>query len=162
MTAHSSEGASPFTVDAPSAGTLRWAKEDYFPMRHIDWKRIRSRAEKLADPVPYLGQAGWASFGISGSAFLALAPWLPAHSALPASARLTYAWVTPALIITGVLTLAFAIFCMIVNHQVRKREQVTLASVLDDMDRVYEPHDPENLIASTRSRSSAPPSANVG
>jgi len=112
-------------------------------MRHTDWKRIRGRVEKLADPLPYMGQIGWACFGIAASAFLALIPWVPAYGQLPTGAHDHYAWVTPLLAITGVFALASAAFSLLVSMRMRRREKVTLALILSDMDSCYELHDPE-------------------
>lgn len=117
--------------------------EDWFSMRHADWKRIRGRVEKLADPLPYMGQIGWACVGISASAFLALIPWVPAYDQLSTAAHNHFSWVTPLLAITGIFALAFAGFSLLVSMRMRQREKVTLASILSDMDACYERHNLE-------------------
>ncbi len=141
------EDAETFRIDAPSSGTLHWPKEDYFPMRHAEWKRIRERVKTLSNPLPYLGQIGWACMGIGASALLAYLPWAPAYSALPARAQLHYAAVSPALIIIGIAAIVIAIFCMVVSRVVRAHERASAASVLTEMDSIYEPHDPDRRSA---------------
>jgi hypothetical protein len=146
VTAQGREPGRTFTTETPP-GVLRYPEPEVsFPMRHVDWKRVRARAGTLADPVPYFGQVGWTFAGIGITALLTLAPWIPAYSALSPSARLTYAWVTPLLACVGAFSAALAGFCMWASHKMRGREKVTLQSVLDDMDDVYAPHDPEKQI----------------
>ena len=143
MTPQQPQTGRPVTTEMP-AGLLRYSSEpeEWFPMRRADWKRIRTRAGALADPLPYLGQIGWTCVGIGASALLALAPWVPAYSQLPAKAHPSYAWVTPLLACIGVFSAIVAVFCMVVNRTMRQREAVTLSSVLSDMDECYTPYDP--------------------
>ncbi len=123
-------------------GTIKYPvrPEDWFALRHSDWRRIRERVEKLTDPLPYIGQVGWASVGIGGGAILALLPWTAAYSQLPVSAHNHYAWITPALVIMGVAAVVIAVLCLLANRQMRNRDKATVASVLSDMDDVYQQH----------------------
>jgi hypothetical protein len=130
------------TINASSVGMISYpvGPEDWFSMRHADWKRIRGRVEKLADPLPYMGQIGWACVGISTSAFLALIPWVPAYDQLSTAAHDHFSWVTPFLAIAGAFALVFAAFSLLVNMRMRQREKVILSSILSDMDSCYELH----------------------
>ena len=118
-------------------------------MRHSGWARIRARVKAMTDPLPYLGQVGWACVGIAVSAFLALIPWTAAYSQLPPRAQVHYAWISPLLAVTGIFTVVVAIFCLVVNRRMRQREAVTVTSVLTEMDAIYEPHAPAQRGAST-------------
>lgn len=148
MTTSPPEKDTAFTTEMP-AGVMRWPSkpEEHFPMRHSDWKRIRARVKALTNPLPYVGQVGWACVGISASGFLGWMPWAAAYSELPPKAQVHYAWVSPLLILAGIAGLVIAIFCLFVNYRMRKREAVTVESVLREMDLIYEPHNPEGQVS---------------
>ncbi len=123
-------------------GTIKYPvrPEDWFALRHSDWKRIRRRVENLTDPLPYIGQVGWASVGIGSGALLALLPWTAAYSQLPTPSHNHYAWITPTLMILGVAAFVVAALCLFANRQMRNRDKTTVSSVLSDMDDVYQQH----------------------
>jgi hypothetical protein len=140
-------------------GTIRYPvrSEDWFALRHADWQRIRGRVAELTNPLPYIGQVGWASVGIGGGAFLALLPWTAAYSQLLGHAQNHYAWITPALTIIGVAAFVVAGMCLFANRKIRERDRATVASVLSDMDNVYQqceqqdkPTSPDNGAGSSR------------
>jgi len=120
-------------------GTISYpvSPDDWFPLRHADWARLHRRVENLAEPVPYLGQLGWACVGFGGSALLALIPWIAADSQLLARAHDQYAWVTPALAIFGIASFVVAAFCLFINRRIRRPLRATVAQVLEDMDSCY-------------------------
>lgn len=142
MSTQEPEGTGSFRIDAPSSGTLHWPKEDFFPMRHAEWKRIRARVATMTNPLPYLGQIGWACIGIGASSLLAYLPWAPAYAELPSHAKLHYAGVSPALLTIGIAAFVLAIFCLVVSRMVRAHERSSAENVLEEMDSIYEPHDP--------------------
>jgi hypothetical protein len=120
-------------------GTISYpvSPEDWFPLRHADWARLHSRVESLAEPVPYIGQLGWACVGFGGSALFALIPWTAADSQLLAAAHDHYAWVTPSLAIFGIASFVVSAFCLCINRRIRRQQRATLAQVLEDMDSCY-------------------------
>ncbi len=123
-------------------GTIRYSVDpkDWFTMRHADWRRIRANTGTLANPLPYIGQIGWAAISLSASAFLALIPWTPAYSQLPSQAHYHYAWVTPSLFAAGISAFVIAGLSFLVSRMVRRRERFSLDLVLDDMDTCYRPN----------------------
>jgi hypothetical protein len=127
-------------------GTIKYPVDpaDWFAIRRSDWKRIRGRVEGLTNPLPYLGQVGWACVGIGSTALLGLLPWAAAYSQLSASAHGHYAWITPFLASLGVAALVVAVLCFIANREIRAHDQVTVTSALSDMDVVYQQQDQED------------------
>jgi hypothetical protein len=124
----------------PQIGTIRYpiSPEDWFAVRHTDWQRIRNDVRRLTNPVPYLGQIGWACIGIGGGAFIALIPWFPVDSELPGAAHGHYAWITPALIVTGIASIIIACLSLIVTRIIAYHEKASVAAVLEDMDQCYD------------------------
>jgi hypothetical protein len=120
-------------------GTISYpvSPEDWFPLRHADWARIRGRVETLAEPVPYVGQLGWACVGSGGSAFVALITWTAADSQLLTRAHDHYAWVTPSLAIFGIASFVVAAFCLFISRRIRRQQRATIVQLLEDMDSCY-------------------------
>jgi hypothetical protein len=119
-----------------SIGTIPYPvdPEAWFPLRHTDWARIRSRVQSLENPTPYIGQLGWACVGIGSGALLALIPWTAADSQLPAHAQDHYAWITPLLAVVGIASFAIASICLYLNIQIRQQRRTSVAQLLDEMD----------------------------
>lgn len=111
-----------------------------FPVSHRAWQRLRSRVESLEHPIPWAQNAQWTCFGIAPSAFLAWFAWLPAYSQLPSSAQLTYAWISPTMLIVGIAALAFAILCIIMNRSVHGQMGREVKHLVEDMDELHAPH----------------------
>lgn len=114
--------------------------EDWFAFRHADWNRLYRRVKSLANPLPYIGQVGWACVGIGAGALVALLPWIPADAQLPTAAHNHYAWMTPALFILGVASFVVAAACLYANKIMHDRDATTVKEVLEDMDACYAQH----------------------
>jgi hypothetical protein len=98
----------------PNFGTIAipLRPEDFFAFRQADWNWIRGRVTKLKNPLPYIGQVGWTSIGFGAGALLAVGPWLASYGQLPRAGHQRFAWVAPAMIITGIVTAIIAAICL--------------------------------------------------
>lgn len=118
--------------------------EEAFPMRHEDWLRIRKRLAGCRPPKQTFASFGWAVLGIAVGAALALLTWLPARSTLPAD---QWAWVTPTLAVVAVAGGVVTIVCFLAQRGINADASDSVASVIEDMDRVYGPHGADRLHA---------------
>jgi hypothetical protein len=118
-------------------------KQECFMIRHRDWNHVYDRVSEIQNPIPWATSVAFTCIGIAVSALLAVFTWLPAYQALPASERTSFAWVTPALVITtaGMALLALGLF--MADRQVRTVIARDKTHVLEDMDHIYDPFRPK-------------------
>jgi hypothetical protein len=136
LTTQDAEGSPP-SITLPRMAIRTPREEVYFFIREADWTRMTSRIQDLANPLPYLGQLGWASVGIASGSLLALIPWLGAYSQLPQLAQLHYAWISPLLLsISGAFTL-IAASSFIAHLLVRRRNVVTVKALVAEMNEIH-------------------------
>ena len=123
---------------------VRTAQEVYLCIPEAVLRHLKRRVEDLANPLPYLGQLGWASVSIASGSLLALIPWLGAYSQLPQLAQLHYAWISPLLwSISGAFTL-IAASSFIAHLRVRRHNVVTVDSVVEEFNEVLQGYDSPN------------------
>jgi hypothetical protein len=138
VTADGPGGFSTGSIGSESFATVsaeyRVAREDIFAMRRADWERIRGSMVKVRNPVSWLSQAGWAVLSIGATAWIGFVTWPSAYGELPSSAKLRFAWVTPALLVLGTVLVLVAVACWLVSRTVTAYQTVSIDSVLADMD----------------------------
>jgi hypothetical protein len=79
---------------------------------------------------------------------LVLIPWIPAYNQLPSDARISFAWVTPALGIGAFAAAVVATICFVMHARVELVIHQDVEHVLEDMDQMHPPS-VEGHIAST-------------
>ena len=124
--------------DPPSftsvVGHIEMPKQELrFTMRQADWERLHDRVSQVDLPTSFFVGAGWAAAGAALTSALALIPWVPARSQLPAQ---SYAWVTPLLAVATVFFGFVAVLCAFVQRRDRARTGVSRDHVLADMDSI--------------------------
>ena len=129
-----SDEPSNFRLPAP---TLTVRSESVFPVRPMDWKRIRDCVERLPEPERFVQNLAWACIGISIGALLAVLPRAPAYEQLAPDVQLKYAWVAPALLILAAAALVVGVACLLLLRKVRATIVVSKEHVLADMDAIY-------------------------
>jgi hypothetical protein len=107
-----------------------------FPMLVRDWDRIHRRVADLANPISWARDLAWSCVTLCGACLLALIPWLPAYEALGPDSRLTFAWVTPALVIGAIACAVIAAISFVLHSRVDKVIRRDVAHVLEEMDEI--------------------------
>ncbi len=82
----------------------------------------------------------WACVGIAPSAFLAWIGWAAAYSQLPSTAQLQFAWIGPAMFVSGVASVVVGSLALLMDLSVRRDEKRSVKQLLEYMDDMYEPH----------------------
>ncbi len=116
--------------------------EEMFPVRQRDWKRIRNRVGKLANPIPGALTVAWACVGVAITAILAWLPWVASYSQLSQDARLQFAWVSPSMVALAFAALLLGIAMFWVNRKIRDLTQTNAAQIVEDMDDIFDLQQP--------------------
>jgi hypothetical protein len=111
-----------------------------FPVVIREWFRIRKWVGMLADPVPFLQNAGWACVGGVLSGVLALIVWIPTYQQLAQPLQDRFAWETPAIFIFTGASILGAGYSFWVSRKVGDVLHRDARMVGEDMDEITKHH----------------------
>ena len=91
-----------------------------------DWKRLKSDIDHLYTPSTWLGILASVAYGISGSAFVALWPFIPCFSIEIDNTKLFVIILT-----ICIASLIIGIICSVISHKEHKKTSTNKSDVLD-------------------------------
>jgi hypothetical protein len=123
-----------FTKPHPN---VQAAHDNQLTINYNDWLQLREKVASLRGPAPYLASVGWTCIGVILGAIFVLPVWLPVDSDLPAKDHLSYAFITPLLIMIIIAGAVIAAYTFAVRHQANQVHAAAVDNVLADMDTLY-------------------------
>lgn len=121
----------------PAELTVPAEREKQFPIRHMDWYRLRRKIASLPDPLASPASIGWAFVGMAVTAATAYFPWVAVDSDLPIKAQQQNAYISPLLAIVAIASFLIALFAFFVDRITAKDRKASVNEVLTDMDDIY-------------------------
>ncbi|MGH7870551.1 MAG: hypothetical protein ACREP9_23615 [Candidatus Dormibacteraceae bacterium] len=111
--------------------------ERHFPIRCMDWNRLRRKIASLPDPLAPLASVGWAFVGIAAAAAIAYFPWTAMDSGLPIKIQQRYAYISPVLASMAIGSIMFALYAFFEDKKTAKMRKSSVNEVLADMDDIH-------------------------
>lgn len=119
--------------------------EQSFPIRHSEWKRLRSRVSSLQHPIPGLSAIAWGTTGIGAGSFFAWIGWQGTDAQFPTILSDRFVAVGPTLLITAIAAAVVVVVFFVADSRFRAHNRREAADVLDEMDEIYKPFEGMNI-----------------
>jgi hypothetical protein len=116
--------------------------EKHFPIRCMDWNRLRRKIADLSDPLTSLASVGWTLVGIAAAAAIAYFPWVAVDSGLPVKVQQHYAYISPLLRSTVAASILIALYVFFEDKKTAKTRKASVNEILADMDDIHKPDEP--------------------